>query len=342
MAITAKMRSDVSNLYVALFGRAPDGEGLGFWVGKLDAGQSIESVAQQMYDTTPARVLYPSFLTNQEIISKFYTNVLGRPAGTDASGIAFWTAKLDAGQTKGSVIVQMLSVVTNYTGTDAAGLDSASLFANKGAVALAYGLANGNIDNATSILSGVTKDAATKDAAIAQINAGFGSGTAGTTYNLSANVETTNGTSGDDTFNGTTTNTGQTLNTGDIINGAAGNDTLKITAQGATALFQTNSVETIDVRMLSAQAFDAVGWASVGTVNLNNESINGNALTITNANQATTFKISDQGTLSASYLCEWHQRYREACSGRCGCEGCVCLAVHSCCHREHCDDRVWH
>ena len=29
MAITAQMRTEISQLYVALFGRAPDGEGLG-------------------------------------------------------------------------------------------------------------------------------------------------------------------------------------------------------------------------------------------------------------------------------------------------------------------------
>ena len=86
MAITTQMRTDVSQLYVALFGRAPDGEGLGYWVSQLDAGKSIVDIANAMYGTAPARTYYPSYLTNQEIVGNFYTNVLGRTA--DAEGLA--------------------------------------------------------------------------------------------------------------------------------------------------------------------------------------------------------------------------------------------------------------
>ena len=52
MAITAAMREEVSQLYVALFGRAPDGEGLGYWVQRRDAGLSVAQVANEMYATT--------------------------------------------------------------------------------------------------------------------------------------------------------------------------------------------------------------------------------------------------------------------------------------------------
>ncbi|MFZ6802163.1 DUF4214 domain-containing protein, partial [Undibacterium sp. Di24W] len=38
MAITAAMRTQITELYVSLFGRAPERDGLAFWVGKLDAG----------------------------------------------------------------------------------------------------------------------------------------------------------------------------------------------------------------------------------------------------------------------------------------------------------------
>ena len=113
MAITVQMREQVSQLYVALFGRAPDGEGLGYWVGQLDAGKTLVDVANTMYATAPARVLYPSFLTNQEIIGNFYTNVLGLiETGRDSQGRLFvgsvmvridkqagnqWTVTLQAG-----------------------------------------------------------------------------------------------------------------------------------------------------------------------------------------------------------------------------------------------------
>src|SRR5205085_2260148 len=142
--ITVEMRTQITELYVALFGRAPDAEGLGFWVGKLNAGESFVAIANQMFGTEPARDYYPSFLTNQEIIASFYLNVLGRPA--DAEGLAFWTAKLNAaGATPGSVIAEMIGVVVNYTGTDPAGLTSAALFENKVEVAQYYAETVGNI-----------------------------------------------------------------------------------------------------------------------------------------------------------------------------------------------------
>ena len=51
MAITVAMRTQVSQLYVSLFGRAPDGEGLGFWVAALAGGMTMAQIychAQKM------------------------------------------------------------------------------------------------------------------------------------------------------------------------------------------------------------------------------------------------------------------------------------------------------
>ncbi|KRB85143.1 hypothetical protein ASE07_21510 [Noviherbaspirillum sp. Root189] len=98
------MRTDVANLYVSLFGRAPERDGLGYWVNQMDAGKTIAEVAQEMYNTEPARATYPTYLTNEEIVGKFYSNVLGRTA--DAEGLAFWTAKLNEGASKGALIAR--------------------------------------------------------------------------------------------------------------------------------------------------------------------------------------------------------------------------------------------
>jgi len=161
MAITVEMRTQVSQLYVALFGRAPDGEGLGYWVNELGTGRSIVDVANTMYATAPARTLYPAYLTNQEIIGNFYTNVLGRTA--DNEGLNYWTGKLN-GATPGSVIAEMINVVANYSGSDPAGLTSAALFNNKVEVAQWYGETIGDLAGATTILANVTDDPATVEA----------------------------------------------------------------------------------------------------------------------------------------------------------------------------------
>lgn len=164
MAITTQMRTDVSQLYVALFGRAPDGEGLGYWVQQLDAGQSLTQIADTMYAIAPARAYYPTFMTNSEIITSFYVNVLGRTP--DAEGAAYWTAKLnEPGATPGSVITEIINVVANYSGTDPAGLTSQALYNNKVSVAQWYGEQNGTVIDASAILNGVTADPATVIAA---------------------------------------------------------------------------------------------------------------------------------------------------------------------------------
>ncbi len=166
MAVTVEMRTEVSQLYVALFGRAPDAEGLGFWTQALADGASMTDIANSMYATDPARSYYPLFLTNAEIVTSFYVNVLGR--APDAEGLAYWTAKLNApGATPGSVIVDIIDVVANYTGTDPDGLESAALFANKVEAAQWYGENGGGVANASHFLSTITVDHSTVDDAIA-------------------------------------------------------------------------------------------------------------------------------------------------------------------------------
>ncbi|MBR7801494.1 DUF4214 domain-containing protein [Undibacterium fentianense] len=151
MAVTTQMRTQVAQLYVSLFGRAPEADGLGYWVSQLDSGKTFQALAQDMFNVAPARVYYPAYLTNQEIVAKFYVNVLGRAA--DQQGLDYWTARLNtlsAGATtkataQGTLITELLTAVVNYSGTDAAALTSQSLLNNKVAVGLHYAVdLNGN------------------------------------------------------------------------------------------------------------------------------------------------------------------------------------------------------
>lgn len=228
MAITVAMRTQVSQLYVSLFGRAPDGEGLGFWVGALESGQTFAQVAQDMFNTDPARAYYPKFATNEEIIATFYKNVLGRTA--DAEGLAFWTKELDAAKTEGDVFAKLINNVVNYTGNDPAGLVSQALLKNKVEVAQYYGEQNGAAAGATSVLAGVTADPAT--VAAAKANAG-NTAAVGQTFMLTVDAQLLTGTSGDDTFlaphvTDNSNNLTSTMNYFDSTDGGAGYDTLII------------------------------------------------------------------------------------------------------------------
>lgn len=173
MAITAAMRTQVSQLYVALFGRAPDSDGLGFWVQQLGNGASFASVAQQMFSADAARAYYPSFLTNEEIVAKFYQSVLGR--AVDSDGLVFWTAKLNAkGATPGGVIAEMINSAIRYVGDDAAALRSRDLLLNKVEVGLYFAQSDigNNIQLARYILGGITANDVTADAAKDAIDSG--------------------------------------------------------------------------------------------------------------------------------------------------------------------------
>jgi Ca2+-binding RTX toxin-like protein len=243
-AITVAMRTEISNLYVSLFGRAPDGEGLGFWVSSYSNGNTLAKIAQSMYDTAPARAYYPLFATPSEVVTTFYTNVLGR--APDAEGLAFWVKEYNASSTQGAFFEKLISNVVNYNGTDAAGVASKSLFANKVAVAQYYGEQNGTVAGATAALNGVTSAAASVDAAKAVI---LNTAVSGQTFTLTTSVDNFSGGSGADAFSGVIANvaaantTGTTFQAGDILSGGAGTDTLNISVAGGNA--GTNAAVTL-------------------------------------------------------------------------------------------------
>lgn len=178
----------VTQLYVAMFGRAPDTEGLNFWGGALDAGQSVAQVAQAMFGTTPARAYFPEGSSSQEIIQSFYVNVLGRQP--DAEGLAFWVARLDAlkatgnANAVGQVVTEIISIVVNYQGNTEEGAQSAQLFANKIEVANFWVLENGNVLDSAKPIVLVNSDPASVNQVKAQILNGFGDIVADTTFTL--------------------------------------------------------------------------------------------------------------------------------------------------------------
>lgn len=230
MAVTVEMREQVTQLYVALFDRAPDAEGLGYWVQQLAAGATVTDVANAMYGTEPARATYPLFLTNGEIVENFYVNVLGREP--DAEGLAYWTAQLND-STPGAVIAQMIDVVANYDGEDEAGLESAALFANKVEVAQYFAIKVGSIPGSAEALSGVTADPASVAVAKGLIDGGGVGG--GGVYMLTAGTDRApefTGTAASDKFyayisqNSFAGGVSNTLSSADSLDGGAGVDYL--------------------------------------------------------------------------------------------------------------------
>jgi hypothetical protein len=140
----------ISRLYVALFGRAPDAEGLGYWTSSLKQGYALSAIATRMFDVEPARAYYPAAASADDIARSFYYNVLGR--APDVDGIAYWSARIQA-EGPGPVIAELTSVTANYAGSDAAGAWSSDRFNRRVRAARLYAENGGDVDGAAAAIA---------------------------------------------------------------------------------------------------------------------------------------------------------------------------------------------
>ncbi|SDF64610.1 YD repeat-containing protein [Massilia sp. PDC64] len=169
-------RVQLIEMYVALFGRAPDLAGLTFWTNAMAQGTTIEQAAEQMLGSVEASQpwLYPSAgLTpqqyNEQLVNRAYSLALGRAPSTKELGD--WLAKLSATPplTRARFAVQFAAQVSSYAGTDATLVADRNLFTNK--VSTAYTAVvtlNGSLpagDAGSILLAGVTSTATAQEAA---------------------------------------------------------------------------------------------------------------------------------------------------------------------------------
>jgi hypothetical protein len=75
-------------LYEAAFNRAPDNPGLAFWIKAIDSGVSARQAAQGFVDSAEFRQVYGANPTAQQLVTGFYTNILGR--APEQAGFDFW------------------------------------------------------------------------------------------------------------------------------------------------------------------------------------------------------------------------------------------------------------
>lgn len=262
--LDATTRTQLVELYVAYFNRAPDANGLNYWAGKIaNDGWTVATVARSFMDQTEVASAYPAYMTNAEVVNKVYANVLNR--APDAEGATYWTNQLNSGAvSKADLIMAVVNAAKSSTGTAA----DAAVVANKTAVGEYFAVTKGLNDTtaAATVMAGVTSDAATVATANAAIDnfATTGSTTAtGTTYTLLATADTVPGTAGNDTVIATEA----TLSSADRITGGNGSDELKLSSRTATnySAFEMNGVETVTVTAdnSTAQTFDMSGATGV-------------------------------------------------------------------------------
>jgi hypothetical protein len=109
--------SDLAEMYVAYFNRAPDAEGLFYWADKLAEGRTMDQIAERFFDQDETRALYTDPSNTDAFVTAVYANVLGRTP--DEDGFKFWTGKLAAGEvTQGAFVLKIILGAKNGGGAN--------------------------------------------------------------------------------------------------------------------------------------------------------------------------------------------------------------------------------
>ncbi|MEN4045915.1 DUF4214 domain-containing protein [Sulfurimonas sp. NWX367] len=102
----ATIKEQLTQLYIAYFNRAPDADGLTYWLDQMqNTGMDYDAIAQN-WSTEQQEFtdLYGDNLTNDEFVAKVYEHVLGR--APDADGLAYWSSELSSGTLNTGNLVQ--------------------------------------------------------------------------------------------------------------------------------------------------------------------------------------------------------------------------------------------
>lgn len=267
MATSAEL---ITQLYVGYYNRAPDPEGLNYWVGRYAAGMSLVEIAESFAVQTESTdnyvyLKYPNIADSSSFITAIYNNLFGR--APDAEGLAYWKNELDTGSVSAAKMI--VAVINGAQG------DDATMVANKVDVGIYYAeqfltktwTSADNLAGATSVLSGVTADTATvttgKAAADTEVAAEDDANTVGLTLSLTTAGDNLEGGEKNDTISGGI----DTLASNDDIDGKAGTDTLSVRLDTGAAPVIAN-VEEISVTMRGTAALlnfaDITGYSAIG------------------------------------------------------------------------------
>ena len=83
--------AEIVRLYDAFLGRAPDAGGYTFWVGQLNAGQSLQDIARSFAASGEFQTQWAN-LTDRAFVEQIYERVLDRTG--DKGGVDYWTGRV--------------------------------------------------------------------------------------------------------------------------------------------------------------------------------------------------------------------------------------------------------
>lgn len=93
----------IARLYQGALNRAGDDSGLGYWITKLDNGNTLAGIAGGFINSGEFLTNYGSDISNSQFITNLYSNMLGR--APDAEGYEYWLKEMQNGATKEQTLI---------------------------------------------------------------------------------------------------------------------------------------------------------------------------------------------------------------------------------------------
>jgi len=276
------VEQQVTEIYVATFGRAPDAEGLAYWVNEVETGSlTIEQVAQSFFDQPETQAKYPSGTTETSFVLAVYTNALQR--SPDAAGFNYWVAELESGAISRELfIISILRGAYDDVSSSPPTLDN-SLLTNLRIASEYYSdspAAQADqfvLGEAYAVLEPVTADASTIALSQALTREFSEGGGEQRVFTLTDGIDTLVGNDADNSFFAPVVQNdlgalSNTFETGDVLNGGDGRNVLRadlITSASTTIPIgpaisaTTNDIQEVYLRAQNPSSDILVNWSAV-------------------------------------------------------------------------------
>ena len=100
-------QTQISQLYVSIFGRASEGSGNAYWSAEQ---HDMSTAANTMLNTEAAKGYFGTGMNdNAAFVAHIYTQTFGKSYGDDPGGQDYWVSELASGKSKGEMIAALIS-----------------------------------------------------------------------------------------------------------------------------------------------------------------------------------------------------------------------------------------
>ncbi|MFZ6708311.1 DUF4214 domain-containing protein [Undibacterium sp. TC9W] len=98
-------------IYQAAFNRTPDLPGLGYWIGQMDKGSTLNQVAASFVISAEFKQLYGANISDNAFLTALYSNVLHRTP--DQAGFDYWNGQVSKGMTRADILASFSESTEN-------------------------------------------------------------------------------------------------------------------------------------------------------------------------------------------------------------------------------------